>query len=128
MVLLLMLLALAFALISGGGEFGVALGEDGSIAAVEFVVRGDVSDGAVESDGVVVGDEGVDGAAAVVVGERGLGAYGVGFEGLMPTLEFSVGLRVVRGGADVGHAGDADEFLEIAGDEPRAIVADDAGG
>ena len=45
----------------------------------------------------------------------------------MPAFEFAVGLGVVRAGADVGDAGEADELFEVAGDELRSVVADDAG-
>ena len=44
----------------------------------------------------------------------------------MPAFDFAVGLRVVGRGFDVGHAGDADELLEVLGDELGAVVADDA--
>src|SRR5205823_3732293 len=42
-----------------------------------------------------------------------------------PALDLTVGLRIKRGSSDVRHAGEADEFLEIAGDELRTIVGDD---
>ena len=44
----------------------------------------------------------------------------------MPAFDLAVGLRVIGRGSDVGHAGDADELLEVLGDELRAVVADDA--
>ena len=43
----------------------------------------------------------------------------------MPAFELAVALRVKRRVTPVGHAGDADTFLELAGDEWRAIIGDD---
>lgn len=45
----------------------------------------------------------------------------------MPALDFAVALGVVWRGAYVGHAAEADEFFEIAGDELGPVVGDDAG-
>ena len=42
---------------AGGFELAVAFGVDGVLAAGEEIVGGDVAEGAVEADGVVVGDE-----------------------------------------------------------------------
>ncbi len=44
----------------------------------------------------------------------------------MQAFDLAVGLRVVGRGFDVGHAGDADELLEVLGDELGAVVGDDA--
>ena len=45
----------------------------------------------------------------------------------MPAFEFAVGLGVVGAGADVGDSGQTDELFEVAGDELRSVVGDDAG-
>src|SRR5271157_1810417 len=48
------------------------------------------------------------------------------FQRLVPAFQLPIRLRVARRGSDVRHARDADELLEIAGNELRAIVRDDA--
>ena len=45
----------------------------------------------------------------------------------MPALDFAVALRIIRRGPHVGHAVDADEFLEVLGDKLGAVVGDDSG-
>src|SRR5215208_16201 len=112
--------------LAGGLELGVALGPDRLGAAGEGVGRGDVPDGAVETDGVVVLDPAADEGAGLVEGVGLAGSDRVGLDGLVPALDLAVGLRVVRRGPHVGHAGEADELLEVLGDELRAIVGDDA--
>ena len=44
----------------------------------------------------------------------------------MPAFQLAVGLRVIGTGPDMGDPGQADELLEVAGDELRAVIADDA--
>ena len=44
----------------------------------------------------------------------------------MPAFDLAVGLGVIGRGFDVSHAGDADELLEVLGDELGAVVGDDA--
>ena len=63
--------------------------------------------------GDVVGDE----AAGLVAGEWYEGAEALALDGLVPAFDLAVGLRVLGRGLDVGHAGDADELLEVLGDE-----------
>src|SRR5262249_55623077 len=46
-------------------------------------------------------------------------------EDAMPALDLAVALRVVRRGPRVRHAAEADELLEITGNELRAVVGDD---
>ncbi len=59
--------------------------------------------------------------------ERGAGANAVGFKRFVPAFDLAVGLGVVGGDFYMGEPGDADEFLEVFGDEPGAVVTDDAG-
>jgi len=70
----------------------------------------------------VIGDD----AAGVVERQGYLEADALALYGFMPAFDLAVGLRVVRRGFDVGHAGDADELLEVFGDELGAIIGDDA--
>src|SRR5260370_38900810 len=48
------------------------------------------------------------------------------FQRLVPALNLAVRLWIIRGGSDVRHARDANELLEITGNELRAIVGDDS--
>ena len=119
-------LAFLFASFAGLGELAVAFGVDGQVASFEAILGGDVIDGAVQADVVVMGDEVGDEASGVVGGEGHLGADAVALEGFVPAFDFAVGLGIVGRGAHVGHAGDADEFFEVLGDELRPVVGDDA--
>ena len=46
------------------------------------------------------------------------------FESFLPAFDLAVALGVVRRGFHMGHTADADEFLEVLGDELRATVRD----
>ena len=116
----------ALAAFAGLGELAVACGMDGGIVAEQAVVGGDVADGAVQADMVVMVDEIGDDAARLVEGERHLNADAIALEGFVPTFDLAVGLGIVRTGAHMGHAGNADELLEVLGDELWAVVGDDA--
>ena len=48
------------------------------------------------------------------------------FSALVPAFQLPIRLRVVRRGSDMRHARDANELLQIAGNELRAIVRDNA--
>ena len=89
-------------MLSGQFEFGIARSKDGRFFAGEFVRRGDVADGAVQTDGVVVLHPLGDDASGVFQAQRGLGSDAVGFDGAVVAFEFAVGLRVIRAGAHVG--------------------------
>src|SRR5690606_4632870 len=107
-------------------ELAVALEPDLLLAPCELVRRRDVADRAVQADRVVVLDERADDLARLLEGRRRLGPDRGHLERPVPPLDLPVGLRVVRRGADVGHARQADEDLEVARDELRAVVRDDA--
>ncbi len=64
--------------------------------------------------------------ARLVEGQRHLDADAFALDGLVPAFDLAVGLGIVGRGLHVGHAGDADELLEVLGDELRTVVADDA--
>lgn len=46
---------------------------------------------------------------------------------LMPTLSFSVALRIVWTGSHVAHSSKPSRFLEVFGDKPAAVVGNDSG-
>ena len=124
--LLVLGLALLLAAFAGLGQFAVACVEDLLVAAFELVLGRDVADGAVQADGVVMVDVIGHDAAGVVERQRHLDADAFALEGLVPAFDLAVGLRIVGRGFDVGHAGDADELLEVLGDELGTVVGDDA--
>jgi hypothetical protein len=66
-----LLLSSDFTVLSGRFEFFVSGGEDGGVAAGEAVGWGDVAQGGVEADGVVMVDEAPDDALGIFEGERG---------------------------------------------------------
>ena len=59
--------------------------------------------------------------------QRAAWAQAAGFKGLVPALDFTVGLGVVRGGLDMSQASDPDELFEVTGNELRPVVSDNAG-
>jgi hypothetical protein len=64
----------------------------------------------------------VDQPKGILKGERSAGPQALSFERLVPALDLTVGLRIKRGSPDMSHAGEADEFLEIASDELRTVA------
>jgi len=73
-----------------------------------------------------VGDEIGNDLACVVEREGDLDADAIAFEGFVPAFDLAVGLWVIGRSPHMSHAGDADEFLEVLGDELGSVVADDA--
>ncbi len=94
--------------------------------ACELVLGSDVADGAVQANGVVTLDVIADDAAGIFQGQRRLAANAIALEGAVEAFDFAIALGIVRRGFDVSHAADADELLEVLGDELRAVVGDDA--
>ena len=80
----------------------------------------------VQADVVVMGDIFGHGPPGIVEGQGHFDADALALDGFVPAFDLAVGLRIIGRGFDVCHAGDADELLEVLGDELRAIVADDA--
>jgi len=115
-----------FAVFASLGQFAVASVVDFLSSGGEFILGGDIANGAVQADVVVVFDVIGDDASGVVEGEWHQGPDAIALERFVPAFDFAVGLRIVGRGAGVGHAGDADELFEILGDELRSVVGDDA--
>lgn len=65
--------------------------------------------------------------AGVVEREGCSGADTLAFKGLVEAFEFAVALGVEGRGTDMGHTGEADKLLEVAGDELGAIIGDHTG-
>lgn len=111
---------------AGGGELAVALLEYGFVPAFEAILWGDVADGAVQSNGVVMFDISRRDASSIVHGKRSLRTEALALEGFVPAFDLAVGLGIVGCGLHVSHAADADELFEVAGNKLRAVVGDDA--
>ena len=118
-------LALLPAAFAGLGQLAIAGLVNLLVAAIEFVLGRDVADGAVQADRVVVQDVIGHDAAGVIERQRGEHADAIALKRLVPAFDFAVALGIIGGGFDVGHAADADELLEVLGDELRSVVADD---
>src|ERR1043166_3229564 len=69
------------AAVSSLGEFAIALAVNGLIVAEEFVLGGDVADGAVQANVIVMSDEVGHDAAGVVEGGGQVGGGGLAFGG-----------------------------------------------
>ena len=110
---------------AGFFQLAIPFGEDHVGQAIELVGRRDVADGRVQADVVVMLDEGRDSASRFL--ERGgtRRANALPFERSVPAFELAIGLRVLGARAHVGDPHDADELLEVPGDELRAVIADD---
>ena len=93
-------------------------------ASRELVLGRDVAEGRVQAHGVVVFNEFADNAACIFQGQRRARADAFFLEDAMPAFDLAVALRIVRRGPRMRHAADANELLEIPGNELRAIVGD----
>src|SRR5689334_20603788 len=82
--------------VAGGLELAVAVGPDGLLTAGQEITRGDVADGAMKADAVVVLDETCDNGVGFVQGSGRGRADRVALDGLVVPLQLAVGLRVVR--------------------------------
>jgi hypothetical protein len=85
-------------------EFTISLGKDFAVAAGEAMGRGDIADGRVESDGIVMLNEALDEPSGILVGKRAARPEAIGFEALAPAFNFAVALRVIGRGFDMGQA------------------------
>jgi hypothetical protein len=124
--LLLLDLAELLATFACLGQFAVASGEDFLVPAIEFVLGCEVVYRGVQADVVVINGVIVDDALSFFERKGHGDPDAFALEGLVPALDFAIGLGIVRRGSDVGHAGDADELFEILGDELGSVVGDDA--
>jgi hypothetical protein len=114
--------AFRFACFSGGGEFGIALGQDRFGSAVELVLGRYVADRAVQTTGIVMVHEIGHNVYGVLKRQRSPHADAGALDRSVIAFQFSVALRVVRRGLDMRHPADTDELLEIFRYELRAIV------
>ena len=106
-------------------QLPVALRVDRGLPTPEHVVRRYVPNRAVQPDMVIVVHILLNQAFRVFQRQWRSLPNAFPFQRLVPAFQFSVRLRIVRRGADVRHARDANELLEVASDELRPIVRDD---
>ena len=81
---------------AGGVELAVAFQEDGLFFSGEFVGRGDISDGAVQPNRVVVLDIPGDEPSRIGQTERGAGPDALALEGLVKAFQLAVALGIIR--------------------------------
>ena len=93
--------AFLFPPFAGGFEFAVAGGEDLLLPSLELVLGGDVAEGTVQADGVVVFHKAGHDALGVLQGQRRTRADAVLLEDTMPAFDLAVALRVVGRGLHV---------------------------
>src|SRR3954453_19738968 len=93
----------------------------------QFVGRRDIGDRAGQAHRVVMVHELGDQPPSVLQAQRRLDPNALSFQGLEPPLHLAVALGIVWRRSDVSHAADADQLLEVPGDELRAVVRDDPG-
>ena len=77
-------------------EFLVSLLKDRFFPSFELVFRGDISDGAVKANGVVVFDKPADEALGILKRKRRARPQAPAFEGFMPPLYLAVTLGIIR--------------------------------
>jgi len=116
-----------FSLFPGVLQFPVPFLLDERLPAFELVPWSDKADGAVQSDRVVVLHKARDQTSGILDRERRTRTDRGVFDGTVPALYLSVALGIIGRGPHVGHAADADELLEITGDELRSVIRDDPG-
>ena len=90
------------------------------------VGRGEVGDGLVLSQVVVVGDEGGD-LGFEIAGQIVVLQQDAVLERLMPALDLALGLRLEGRAADMTHAPIREPIGQVAGDVTRSIVAQQPG-
>ena len=92
----------------------------------EHVLWSDVADGTVQANVVVMLHITLYQAPCIFQRQRRSRPNAFAFHRLVPALDLAVRLWIIRGGSDVRHARDANELLEVVGNELRAIVGDDS--
>ena len=107
-------------------EFLVSLLEYMRFASCELVVGCYIADGAVESYGIVMAYIVAGHALGILDVEGCFGADALLLEAFVPAFDLAVALGVKGAGSHMGHAGEANELLEVFGDKLRPVVGDDA--
>ena len=109
-------------MIAGLDEFATPFGKDFGLSTEQLVFGCDITDGTVKPLMVVVSHKLSHQATGILQREWGARPDTIAFDGLVPAFELAVTLGIARRGADVAHATQPDEFLEVLGHKLRAIV------
>ena len=115
-------MSFSFSVLASEFEFAIALDEDLEVAAGESISRGYIADGRMQPHGVIMVNEVLDKSSAILLGKRTAWPETVDFEALVPSLDFTVTLRVIGRGLDMGQAGQTDKLLKVFGDKLRTVV------
>ena len=118
-------MSFSLAVLASEFEFTITLGEDLQVTGSEPISRGNIGDGRMQPHGVVVVNEAFDKASGIVLGKRTTRSDAISFEALVPSLDFldfTVTLRVIGRGLDMGQAGQTDKLLKVFGDKLRTVV------
>src|SRR6516225_4916951 len=78
--------------------------------------------------GVVVVNEAFDKPSGILLAKRATRSDAISFEALGPSLDFTITLRVIGRGLDIGKAGQTDKLLKVLGDKLGTVVGDDPWG
>ena len=113
-------------MLAGIFQLLIALLKDGAMPVGKTVGRGDIAERAVETDLVVVVDEGTGDSFGVFEAQRCLWADGLLLEGTMEALDFAVALRIMRRAKHMGGLEVTDESFEVFCHELGAVVGDDS--
>ena len=106
-------------------QLAIACRMDLRLSPGEHVLRRDVADGAVQAHGVVVVHVALNQTPRIFQRQRRSRPDALRFERFVPAFDFPVRLRIIGRGSHVRHARDANELLEVLGDELRPVVGDD---
>src|SRR5436190_14301778 len=98
-------------------QLPIPLGVDLRLTPGEHVLRRDVANRAVQADVVVMLDVALHQTPRIFQRQWRSRTDAFPFERFIPTLDFSVRLRIVGRSSDVGHARDPNELLEVLGNE-----------
>ena len=113
-------------MLAGIFQLLIALLKDGAMPVGKTVGRGDIAERAVETDLVVVVDEGTGDSFGVFEAQGCLWADGLLLEGTMEALDFAVALRIMRRAKHMGGLEVTDEGFEVFCHELGAVVGDDS--
>ena len=106
-------------------QLAITFLKDHLFESLKLVGRGDVTNRGMQSNGVVAVDVRGDSASGLINGTRAGRPNALAFQTAVPAFELAVGLGIVGTGPNMGHAHDADELLEVPGNELGTIIGDD---
>src|SRR5438876_10003647 len=106
-------------------QFAIAGSMDLSLTSGDHILRGHVTDRAMQAHGVVAIHLALNQAPGILQGQRCQWPDTLACKRFVPAFELSIRLWVKRRGPHVRHTGDPNELLEVACYELRSVVRDD---